>query len=96
MTFEITAAAEHELRTAIEYYNHECPGLGFEFAAEVQCVFDRIANNPRAWVSLSPRSRRCTTRRFPYGILYQIREPGILIVAVMHMHRHPQNWQARL
>jgi len=29
-------AARHELQDAVSYYNEQCAGLGFEFAAEVR------------------------------------------------------------
>jgi hypothetical protein len=41
-------AAEAELRDAVAYYNDQCPGLGFEFAAEVRKTLARITNFPTA------------------------------------------------
>ncbi len=88
--------AQIELDQAIEYYNYESPGLGDEFLIEVLKVIDRIGEFPEAWHRLSKRTRRCQTRRFPYGIIYQIREDGILVVAVANLHRHPDYWKGRL
>ena len=83
-------------KEAVAYYNNESPGLGYEFAYEVQQVFERIKANPEAWTSLSSRSGRCITRRFPYAIVYQIRKDEILIMAVMHMNRDPNMLEGRL
>jgi len=47
-------------------------------------------------ISTSKQARRCLTNRFPYGIIYQIRDNTILIVAVWHLKRRPQTWQFRL
>ena len=88
--------AQIELDQAIEYYNYESPGLGDEFLTEVLKVIDRIGEFPEAWHRLSKRTRRCQTRRFPYGIIYQIREEEILVVAVAHLHRRPDYWKERL
>jgi hypothetical protein len=88
--------AQIELDQAIEYYNYESPGLGDEFLTEVLKVIDRIGEFPEAWHRLSKRTRRCQTRRFPYGIIYQIREDEILVVAVANLHRHPAYWKGRL
>ena len=93
MKVRILSCAEQELSEAVDYYNTQCPGLGYEFAAEVQQALTRIAEFPEAWPSVSARSRRCLTRRFPYGILCQIRKNEILVLAVMHMKQNPQNWQ---
>ncbi len=71
-------------------------GLGYEFAAEVKKTIERIIQYPEAWTKLSKRTRRCRTNRFPYGVIYQIREETLLIVAVMHLGREPQIWKSRL
>jgi hypothetical protein len=87
--------AQLELDEAIEYYNYQSPGLGNEFLAEVLRAIGRITQYPEAWHRLSTRTRRCQTRRFPYGIIYEIREESILVVAVANLHRHPENWKKR-
>lgn len=86
-------AAEHELLNAVDHYNAESPGLGYDFMAEVLATADRITSNPDAWQPLSRRTRRALTNRFPYGLIYQHRGDGILVVAVMHLHRHPDSWK---
>lgn len=48
MNMRILSVAEQELTDAVSYYNNESPGLGFEFAAEVQATVERIKNNPEA------------------------------------------------
>lgn len=64
---------------AVEYYNAQCPGLGYEFAAEVKNGFRRTQEHTDAWLAFSTRSRRYLTDRFPYGILYTTREKYILV-----------------
>jgi plasmid stabilization system protein ParE len=96
MKVEFLDPAEGELAEAIQHYNRERPGLGDEFARELKRTTSRIASHPLAWVSVSHRTRRCRTNRFPYGVLYQIRENRILVVAVMHLHRDPDSWRDRI
>lgn len=95
MNVSILSCAEQELAAAVDYYNKQCPGLGFEFAAEVKSTLTRIVSFPEAWPHLSPRSRRCMTNRFPYGLLYQLRADHIIVTAIMHLKRDPQKWQDR-
>ena len=96
MNVVFLGVAEAEFNKAISYYNNQSEGLGFEFASEIKRTIGRITEYPKAWTPLSRRTRRCRTNRFPYGIVYQIRNDSILIVAVMHLHKHPNSWELRL
>jgi hypothetical protein len=42
-------AADAEFQEAIDYYNTQGAGLGFEFADEVKAAVARIRNYPKAW-----------------------------------------------
>ena len=73
MKVELLAAAEAELAEAVLHYNDQSEGLGYEFAAEVKRTIARIIRFPDAWPTLSARTRRCLTRRFPYGLVSSAR-----------------------
>ncbi|MFH0975892.1 MAG: type II toxin-antitoxin system RelE/ParE family toxin [Spirochaetota bacterium] len=96
MRINFLEIAKIELDYAIEYYNYESTGLGDEFLIEILKVLDRIGQFPEAWHPYSIRTRRCQTRRFPYGVIYQIRENEILVVAVANLHRKPDYWKDRV
>ncbi len=96
MKIRFLATAEAELLESIEYYNQQSEGLGFEFALEIERTLERILQYSEAWTSLSKRTRRCRTNRFPFGIIYQTREDTILVVAVMHLNKHPDSWKSRV
>ena len=96
MNLLVLSCAEHEFAEAVDYYNGECPGLGYEFAAEVRQSFRRIESHPDAWPLFSSSSHRCLVDRFPYGVLYQIQDDYILIGAIMHLKKDPVRWQERV
>jgi len=96
MRIRFLEIAQIELDDAIEYYNYEVPGLGDAFLTEVLNTLDRIGKYPEAWQPSSKRTRRCQTRRFPYGIMYQIRRDEILVVAIANLHRKPDYWKDRI
>lgn len=96
MKVRVVAAAERELAEAVDYYNEQRPGLGFEFASEVRNAFNRIAEFPDAWPPFSVRSRRCLVSGFPFGVLYRSDADEILILAIMHLKRSPVRWQDRI
>ena len=95
MRTRLLSCAEAEISEAVAYYNEQSPGLGYEFAAEAKDALLRLELFPNAWPVFSCRTRRCMVRRFPYGILYQVRPDFVLVVGVMHLSRDPKRWQDR-
>lgn len=91
MKARFTSVAETELREAMEFYESAQSGLGAEFLAEIQATTRLIESHPLAWTNLSLR-----TRRFPYGLFYQVRTDEILIVSVMDLRRDPKRWEEHL
>ena len=96
MKARFLSTAELELKEALEFYEEAQPGLGQRFLLEVEATVRLIEEFPEAWAPLSPRTRRCRTHRFPYGLFYQIRRDEILIIAVMDLRREPQRWEQYL
>jgi len=96
MTFAFHPLAKAELQDAVEYYEQQQVGLGLEFLEEIYATIQRVLHFPTAWPQSSRHSRRCLANRFPYGIIYEIRDSEILIVAVMHHSRKPTYWADRL
>ena len=96
MKIHFLEVAQLELDDAIEYYNYESEGLGFEFLREILSTLDRIGSFPDAWHPCSKRTRRCQTQRFPYGVIYQTRKDEILVIAVANLHKKPDYWKDRI
>ena len=94
--YEFLEPAQIELEEEVKYYNEQQPGLGYDFAKEVADTIARILRYPQAWTKLSKRTRRCRTKRFLYGIVYQIRGDKVLVVAVSHLRRKPSYWRDRV
>ena len=95
MKFDFHPQAEAELLDAISYYEECEPGLGEEFSLEVFSTVQNILSYPEAWPALGEDVRRCLVNRFPYGVLYSIEPDRIYLLAVMHLHRHPDYWKNR-
>jgi len=93
---DFTRAAAREYEEAVRFYNEASHGLGFEFADTVRGGLATICRNPEAWPLLSPTTRRLLLRRFPYGIIYTLRNDRVLVIALMHRSRNPIRWQERI
>jgi len=95
MTFSFHPEAEKEFLEAINYYEDRERGLGYDFSIEVFATIQNIVIYPTAWPVIEEGVRRCLVHRFPYGVIYSIEQEEILILAVMHLHRHPGYWKNR-
>jgi plasmid stabilization system protein ParE len=94
--YDFLEPAQIELEEEVRYLNEQQVTLGYEFANEVAATINRILRYPEAWTKLSKRTRRCRTKRFPYGVIYQIRGDKILVVAISHLRRKPFYWRDRV
>ena len=86
---------ERELNDAALYYESESPGLGSKFLDEIEDHIDRIVTNPKAGQKVRGEVRRRILRKFPYGILYSVKDRGIRILAIMNLKRKPNYWVGR-
>jgi plasmid stabilization system protein ParE len=96
MKFRLLPPAAGQLRSAARFYEAQVPGLGHDFIQEVRATLVRIIQWPEAWQPLDVEIRRCRTHRFPYGIIYAMENNEVLVVSVMHLHRHPDSWRKNL
>ncbi len=83
MKYFFHPSAKIELTEAAHYYENCRKGLGIEFSKEIHSTVKRIIEFPEAWSTLTKNTRRCLTKRFPYGVIYQIEDDQIFIIAVM-------------
>jgi len=96
MNVKILQSAESEIAEAMDYYNKQFPGLGYEFASEVRKCINTIISFPKAWIKFQDEIRKYIINRFPYAILYEVKKDMIIIFAVMHLKMNPQRWENRL
>lgn len=95
MKIEFLPIALNELNDAMDYYNLEFSGLGDRFKNEIQSALLRIVAFPNAWSLINTDIRKCILHKFPYSILYYAANDTILLLAIMHHHRHPDHWIKR-
>ena len=95
MIYSFHPEAESELDLAVAFYEDCEAGLGEAFSEEIYAAVRRILRFPESWPPYSHRSRRCLCNRFPYSIIYKLRNDEIVIYAVMNQKRKPGYWKDR-
>lgn len=94
--YDFHPAAEGEYLEAARRYDEVSLELGDRFVVEIESAIARACQHPQWCRELRPGVRRSLVRTFPYGILFQSAERCLHILAVMHLHRHPDYWEWRL
>ena len=92
---DVSAEADVEIFEAALRYEREKSGLGFRFEAELESLFTRLAENPRQFPQIEAEARRALLRRFPYGVFFTAGDDVVTVLAVLHLHRHPDTWKDR-
>lgn len=88
--------AEQEMLDAARYYEIQATGLGGDFLDKIDSALQDISENPERWPVLRLEVRRRLIHRFPYALLYRVEESEVIILATMHLHRHPSYWIGRI
>ena len=98
MTVEVRLRPEVEgdLLEAAVWYEQQRAGLGNDFLDAAAATLSRISASPFAYSTLYRSTRRALLPRYPFGVFYQVEDESIVVLAIIHGSRHPQNWRNRL
>ena len=90
-------AAEAEIEEAMAWYDARRQGLGLLLLLAVSATLTQISEAPQACTFVGPRNefRRAFVRRFPYQVIFEIRDDLVHVLAVAHLRRQPGYWTAR-
>ena len=96
----VDPAAAEELAAAVALYEERGPGLGGRLFDEVQQALHLIRRHPSVGapvprVAAERGTRRVPLHRFPYAVVYRIRDAEIEVVAFAHGSRKPGYWRSR-
>lgn len=56
----------------------------------------RVNDMPLLYAADRRGARLAPLGRFPYVVIYRVRDPAVEVVAVVHTRRHPRAWRSRL
>lgn len=91
----LLAPARQEIRDAAEYYESRAKGLGVDFTEKINTAVLDVFKNPERWPVIGMNVRRRLISRFPYCLLYRVDADEVIVLAVMHLSRHPLYWRGR-
>jgi plasmid stabilization system protein ParE len=96
MRISLTSDAEHELIEGALYYAREANAeLGQTFLSEFERSIELLLEHPKFGAVWRGVTRRLPLRRFPYSIVYELRDDEVRVLAVAHQRRRPGFWKGR-
>ncbi len=90
MKLKILSLAKCEIEESYRFYQLESKGLAIRFKEDLSDSIKLIQSFPKSWRIVSKNVRMCRMKKFPFGIMYQIRKDEILITSVFHFKREPK------
>lgn len=90
---ELAPAAEVDIHDAFIWYQTKNAGVADAFRSEVFETIDRIAITPLGKAADEEGNRRRVLRRFPYSVVYEVKNVSVIVLAVAHHRRQPGYWQ---
>ena len=92
--FRISHPASAEFADAVRWYEQKRKGLGAEFFDAVTQAIELIHTRSEIGAAAG-RTRSWLLSRFPYRVIYRVRDEDIYVVAIAHTRRRPGYWKNR-
>ncbi len=95
-SLDFNPSAVHEAIEAREWYRRRSENAALRFEKEFERACLAIQGNPDGWPKYKFRTRYKQLKRFPYLVIYRLRDDSIEVVAVSHAKRRSAYWRNRI
>lgn len=95
MNVSLASEAEQELVEGALYAREANEELGQAFISEFERSATLLTEQPFLGSVWRGVVRRLPMRRFPYSIIYYVRESEVRVLAIAHQSRKPGFWRGR-
>ncbi len=92
---EILPAALEEAADARDWYERRNSVAAESFLSELDHAISQIAREPTQWPKFEHGTHRYVFPRFPFNLIYRVKEEVIEILAIAHQKRKPGYWRDR-
>jgi plasmid stabilization system protein ParE len=88
--------AAEEAESAYRWYAERSLVAANGFREELRHAVGALSAAPTRWPRYGNRVRRYVFPRFPFSLVYRVREGEVEVLAVAHGKRRPGYWRSRL
>jgi plasmid stabilization system protein ParE len=90
MRFTFHPAVRQDLRGILDYYDERSESAGDRFFEAFEDARRRIKMMPARFHLLDECRRRCDLAKFPYHLVFEIRNDEVYVTVLRHNKRHPR------
>ncbi|MDP2903657.1 MAG: type II toxin-antitoxin system RelE/ParE family toxin [Methylovulum sp.] len=83
----VSPEAENDLKEIFSWYEDNRMGLGYDFLLQVDAGINFVKRNPEIHPIEHKGTRKHLIKRFPYKIIYLVKEEEIIVLAILHGKR---------
>lgn len=87
----ILPRVERELEESYEWYEEQQQGLGLKLIAEFYHYLSVIFDEPLLCAIKRPPYREAVLKKFPYVIVYEVEDKGVVVHSFFNTYRNPDN-----
>ena len=92
----VSPEAENDLKEIFSWYEDKRMGLGYDFLLQVDAGINFVKRNPKIHPIEYNGIRKHLIKRFPYKIIYLVKEEEIIVLAVLHAKRSFELFKSRV
>lgn len=96
LPIEYAEAVREDIDLAYSWYEDQQVGLGERFLESIGDVVSKIQIQPGRFGRIRGEVRAGMPRDFPYVVYFRLEESRIVVLAVLHGRRDPQEWLRRV
>ena len=96
MQIRFLPEADTDLAEARVWYGLQRDGLDVQLMCQINETLKQIGHAPRRFPLIYRHLRRAIVRQFPFAIFYELRRNEIIVFAVFHSKRNPNQLTSRL
>lgn len=93
---EFHPLAIEDIEGAVRWYAQQSESAPLALLDDFDAAVDAVSNTPDRWPRFGFGTRRFLLKRFPFAVVYRVRDEVIQVVAVAHVRRRPGFWRTRL
>ncbi|HEX7828085.1 MAG TPA: type II toxin-antitoxin system RelE/ParE family toxin [Thermoanaerobaculia bacterium] len=97
MKLKLHPEARTDLKEGRAFYRSRSPLAAVSFAQEIDTAMTRIVEAPSRYPEGEHGTREFVLPwRFPYTVVYRVRDNAVVVIAVAHHSKEPGYWRHRL